>query len=927
MSDLVKPLEYRIGGGIFITHFDVITEVPYDMDVKPPGLSIAYCNLFDENKTGAYAPYLAPTATAAQYGELVPDPRGPGFTHNITEQFQRRRTAGFDRVELDNGDAFSVVDLVGVCELAGISFDLDIVAKNPLSMSTYPTDYIKHHRVVGIIVERDDDLFAVDVDELRKRAGKPALPIWFISFNEPGAHAWAQRIAAEISRLAIGNAFVSYDGSANEYGGDMIEQLVTGATTLPATTSPPVQPSGDRTPWLTYMAGDLGLEEYSGAADNPKIIAKAMAIANAFPNVPGFRSYCSLYKHDDIAWCGLEVGSGFAVGAGIMPPFNAAVDTESFLWARAWAGWGIALPGPIVGCVVVFSGHVAVCSKVISSTTFEVIGGNQSTPAHPEGGGVTRSQRHVSEVVAFRWPPGVPVVAGETPGDTDRPLIKIGAVGPAVTRAQQALISAGYDVGPDGADGGFGVNTDLAVRRFQADHRLDPVDGEIGDDTWAALLASHGGSTGRREPIGVGQGGLTADTVAAILATAARSSLAGLNWPGRGHAPIGYIKGMALMFGELYERLLDGGDDVTAVATQDIGSPSRDVLAWYSIRPSGKVDTLVKLVALLIGLGMRESSGKYNEGRDASASNTSGDTAEAGLFQQSWDSRPATPVLPRLFAWYRSASSPPGFQEIFREGVPAKSFRPSGSGDGAVFQQLCVDKPAFAMECALVGARTIRSHWGPFNEHAAAMTIEAQQLLQQVATIVDAGHAVKPPPPPPPPVVEPPPPPPPPVQPNAIEATLAEIRAVLEKHMAPLLLPPIGSGNPTDLLNRISQLEALLRGQAPPEPAPKASDAPPSTIDTVLGGKSLMGLKTIGGIIGLVGTFLGAKSQTLGGAGINWVDIAGSAFTLLAGGGLAAKIDRVISALLAVKQTVEKVQPFVAQLAPLIQQLQNKQQQ
>jgi hypothetical protein len=51
------------------------------------------------------------------------------------------------------------------------------------------------------------------------------------------------------------------------------------------------------------------------------------------------------------------------------------------------------------------------------------------------------------------------------------------------------------------------------------------------------------------------------------------------------------------------------------------------------------IDTLRHLFVLMIGLGMRESSGRYCEGRDQSASNTSADTAEAGLFQTSWNAR------------------------------------------------------------------------------------------------------------------------------------------------------------------------------------------------------------------------------------------------------------------------------------------------
>ena len=52
--------------------------------------------------------------------------------------------------------------------------------------------------------------------------------------------------------------------------------------------------------------------------------------------------------------------------------------------------------------------------------------------------------------------------------------------------------------------------------------------------------------------------------------------------------------------------------------------------------------------SLLLGLGMRESSGNYSEGRDMSASNVTGDTAEAGLFQQSWNSHSASPHIAQL---------------------------------------------------------------------------------------------------------------------------------------------------------------------------------------------------------------------------------------------------------------------------------------
>ena len=54
---------------------------------------------------------------------------------------------------------------------------------------------------------------------------------------------------------------------------------------------------------------------------------------------------------------------------------------------------------------------------------------------------------------------------------------------------QEKLIKLGYDVGRDGADGDFGVNTLAAVKKFQREHNL-VADGEVGTLTRAALEAA-----------------------------------------------------------------------------------------------------------------------------------------------------------------------------------------------------------------------------------------------------------------------------------------------------------------------------------------------------------------------------------------------------------------------------------------------------
>ena len=150
------------------------------------------------------------------------------------------------------------------------------------------------------------------------------------------------------------------------------------------------------------------------------------------------------------------------------------------------------------------------------------------------------------------------------------------------------------------------------------------------------------------------------------------------------------------------------------------------------------VDTLRHLFVLLIGLGMRESSGKYCEGRDRSASNTTAETAEAGLFQTSFNAMRASSLLPMLFAKY--SANPDGFVDVFREGMrcSAASLENFGSGEGREFQRLSKECPAFAVEFAAVGLRHIRKHWGPIRTRAAEVRSECDEMLLEVQRLVDA---------------------------------------------------------------------------------------------------------------------------------------------------------------------------------------------
>lgn len=240
---------------------------------------------------------------------------------------------------------------------------------------------------------------------------------------------------------------------------------------------------------------------------------------------------------------------------------------------------------------------------------------------------------------------------------------------------------------------------------------------------------------------------LTQKTIDSITVMAGKSDLARYRWRDRDVAPIGYIKGMAVCFGLMLTKLR--ADDSAAKAMVrvvdgpgDVFDHYQDILERAGMRTAGApdADRLRYLFVILAGLGMRESSGRYCCGRDTTAQiPPSSDTVEAGLFQQSWDSRRTSPELPKLLAAY-SASPKEGFLSIFREGVTVKAgdLDNTGSGDGAKFQQIAKTCPLFAVEAAAIALRTLYPHWGPIVRREVEIRSEANDLFKSVQNIVDA---------------------------------------------------------------------------------------------------------------------------------------------------------------------------------------------
>ncbi|MBI5831464.1 MAG: hypothetical protein HZB16_04030 [Armatimonadetes bacterium] len=236
-----------------------------------------------------------------------------------------------------------------------------------------------------------------------------------------------------------------------------------------------------------------------------------------------------------------------------------------------------------------------------------------------------------------------------------------------------------------------------------------------------------------------------------IVALADRSGVLSHYWDDRGRAPVGLARGMAATYARAYAKLKAKDEAAIAMAAACTDDPSTDALAWYADafaaagldNSQSGADTLRHLFVLLTGLAMRESSGRYCEGRDRSASNNDPDTAEAGLFQTSFNARTAHPLMAGLFDSYSQSSS--GFLPLFAAGVTmtARDMTVCGTGPGARFQTLSKLCPAFAAEFAALGLRHLRQHWGPINRHEAGLLRACDDLLLAVQKAVDgAGEGV-----------------------------------------------------------------------------------------------------------------------------------------------------------------------------------------
>lgn len=212
-------------------------------------------------------------------------------------------------------------------------------------------------------------------------------------------------------------------------------------------------------------------------------------------------------------------------------------------------------------------------------------------------------------------------------------------------------------------------------------------------------------------------------------------------WKQRGRAPSGYIKGMAMLYGKAYAEHLSSAGPFVRAMIQPL-MKEEDVLVRYrpnmerdGVDPNNPSDRLRALFTIAIGQGMRESSGNTTEGRDMSVRKPTAAGAEAGLFQQSFDSFRRSPLFIPLLEKYEK-NDRECLLSVFLEGLPRRIERPVyGTGKPAAFQSLTRACPAFATEYALILFRLNMKHFGPLKRQEAEYHTGCSAMLRKIELI------------------------------------------------------------------------------------------------------------------------------------------------------------------------------------------------
>ena len=202
----------------------------------------------------------------------------------------------------------------------------------------------------------------------------------------------------------------------------------------------------------------LGLQEWPGAKQNPKIVAMFSTVGHG------------QVQDDETPWCAAFVG---AVLASLGLPHTGKLNARSYVSYGQGVRTQDARPGDIVvlwrGSPTSWQGHVAFFVRFEGNNVI-LRGGNQ-------GNAVTDAAYPIDRILAVRRVDGV-----EPQGK--RPTLRVGDRGAFVHDLQSQLAALGYTLGKQ--DGIMGARTVAAVVAFQIDKGL-VADGVVGDRTWQAL--------------------------------------------------------------------------------------------------------------------------------------------------------------------------------------------------------------------------------------------------------------------------------------------------------------------------------------------------------------------------------------------------------------------------------------------------------
>jgi hypothetical protein len=200
---------------------------------------------------------------------------------------------------------------------------------------------------------------------------------------------------------------------------------------------------------------------------------------------------------------------------------------------------------------------------------------------------------------------------------------------------------------------------------------------------------------------------------------------------------------MALAFAQSWKKLQANHPAVVEMSVARKNSDKdalniyrSDFERYHMSNEHAGVDVLRHLYTLMLGHGMRESSGRHCEGRDQSASNVQSDTAEAGLFQTSYNAHSASdPEFDDLMEEYgQSSNKATCYLDAFDDDVSCSSsdWDCYGSGSGYQFQKLCKECPAFAVETCGLTLRNLCNHYGPIIRHETELMPEAEEMFRRV---------------------------------------------------------------------------------------------------------------------------------------------------------------------------------------------------